>query len=848
MTWWFWGQFLKDYDSFRVAISRTIANGVPDSGSSRSHSIATYFGSNKYSNGEDGLSKMAYFISKARFFCNNGVVNSRSNDGSFAIPPTGAVVQSNSQDHQDGDFKVANNIYNALLAMGLTNPTLLNWIVTNLTGQRDVDFFEPAFDATTTTVATLNSNNLGLSSAPQITSNSVTGTLFTSSLGTVTGTFVVSSNQQSTPQIAMTYQQQGIVPISTVSVVNQDIWLAGPSGTTITNSTSVYFLAPAAQMIDVAYANGYHSYFALWFSTVGFYLQSQQRLVTTTAPVPSGMNLQSSTAQASLTTYPSTSNYLNAFVQANSQVYSLPLPSVTNNVNNVQGYFSTAFGSSLATFIVVNTNGGLNQTPEIAMLYSGSSVISVTITTTQSIWLAGSSTSTVINASSIYFQCPSAVLVDVLYANGYHSYFGIWHSTTGFYLQGNACLTTATTTVPTPTSLDPATSNTHAFLASAVSTKSFSNAYVQANSQQYTLVNTGSGQIAIWNYTTSAISAGQITVGASAGNGVGTSSTCTYDKSQSINQIVGCSFPFSASSFYSPSIYANMIARCLVTEVDLTSGLAQPPLLTGSLVVQVMVQETDVNLPVTNFDLCFEFNANNSRFVHTGSTVLGSAPVSRFIGLPYGKQVPGPSGALQSITFNRPAHQQTTWCFENDISQVVNLVLFDSSWNALPCTPVNTITVASTPNTFAQLQAYGNLYGLPDFPTGASYFFVTVPNIHVPSNITDQKQNTANFIPIPTIATSGQYICCAQLSYVASVILTYTNSTGGISTLPMSNVQVLRVDTMVVGFGIASVYYAIWGYYDHFVLSISLGTNGILSSTALISYSAMQAYGFSGLT
>jgi len=300
------GAFLKDYDSFRVAISRVIANGAQTSGSNRASSIGAYFSSNPYSV-QDGLQKIAYFISKARFFCANDVVNSSSNDGSFEVPSTGAA---RAPYDSIGDYNVANNIYTALMASGQNDPMLLNWVVANLTGQRDVDFFQPAFDVSpiTTMTSVQPIKQLSLSYMPVIINQ--VGSPFSIALSSDNSTFTLvnstnstSTTAQTTPPITM---RLGSVFAVTVTVSYQDIWLA--ANTTTTGMYTSYNLCQSAWLVTVQYSSTVKSYLAFWYASTGFYLQN-------------GASLQTSGTTAIVASNWSMINYTNAYIQATSQQF-----------------------------------------------------------------------------------------------------------------------------------------------------------------------------------------------------------------------------------------------------------------------------------------------------------------------------------------------------------------------------------------------------------------------------------------------------------------------------------------------------------------------------------------------
>jgi len=321
--------FLKDYDSFRVAISRAIANNTQSYGSSdRANSITAYFSSNPYS-AQDGLQKIAYFVSKARFFCANDVVDPRSNDGSFAIPATGAI---SAPYDSIGDYGVASNIYNDLMSAVQATPSLLNWVVANLTGQRDVDFFQPAFDAaattTTTTITTAASNRLGLISYLPVIINKVGGS-FSISLSNNNSTFALvnstdpsSSSAQRTPNIAMTINISGTIAVAeTVTISSQDIWLAGSSGATINPYVNSYFLCPSAYLVTVLYSSNVSSYLAFWFSKTGFYLQNGASLYTYPATQLYPVQQTTANMQATMVSTWESINSTNAYIQATTQQF-----------------------------------------------------------------------------------------------------------------------------------------------------------------------------------------------------------------------------------------------------------------------------------------------------------------------------------------------------------------------------------------------------------------------------------------------------------------------------------------------------------------------------------------------
>jgi len=286
------------------------------------------FSSNLYS-AQDGLSKMAYFISKARFFCANGIVDSRSNDGSFAIPATGAINTADDQ-YMDGDYKVATNVYNDLTAAVQANPTLLNWAATNLTGQRDVDFFQPTFDGTTTMAL----KQLSLSTYIPVIFNQVNSQFSITLISQINAppSFILVStdpalNKQSTPSIALTDAVSGLAISVTIS--SHDIWLFGQG---LTAPYNPFFLCPSAWLVTVLYSSGVSSYLAFWNTKTGFYLQGGANLVTSpTQYYP--QQVSPVTTQAIVTSNWQLINCTNAYIQASVQQYAPQTPQILYNMN-----------------------------------------------------------------------------------------------------------------------------------------------------------------------------------------------------------------------------------------------------------------------------------------------------------------------------------------------------------------------------------------------------------------------------------------------------------------------------------------------------------------------------------
>jgi len=460
--------FLVGYDSLRLAVARYVANGVTANASNTQfmNAINAYFAANPYTlDGveKDGVDKVAYFIGKARRFCANNVTDSTTLQLDMASNLASPTIGSDFS-----DYYMATNI---LTSVSAGANSVLDWLVESLTGQRAVDFFIQGIDAAVPPPPPATAS-LGLSapvSMPTVISSVLAGP-FVATYNN--GNFTVSSGTNSTPNFRYQLSDGVSVPQS-ITVSYQDVWLSSTFGT-ITNNATTYFLCPSAWVVDVLYSNGAHYYCGIWYG-VGVYLQNNTNLTTTTtsATFPTTLSASPSSQQAILALPGGPTTYTNAYIQVAFQ-------SVTSNVP--------------ATFIAqynglgFTVSSGTQSTPIfLSTLADGVSVVLSISVSAQDMWLAGAF-GTVTNSATTYFLCPSAWVVDVLYSNGMHSYSGIWYGV-GVYLQNNTNLTTPpSTTIPIatfPASLNASSSSAQAIVSLPGAPATYTNAYIQANSQQF---------------------------------------------------------------------------------------------------------------------------------------------------------------------------------------------------------------------------------------------------------------------------------------------------------------------------------------------------------------------------
>jgi len=86
--------FLQGYNSFRISISRMVAQSLfitqtSTASNLRINAIHSYFYSNPYTESNEGVAKTAFFVSKARLFCVNAITNpTMPSELSLELPST----------------------------------------------------------------------------------------------------------------------------------------------------------------------------------------------------------------------------------------------------------------------------------------------------------------------------------------------------------------------------------------------------------------------------------------------------------------------------------------------------------------------------------------------------------------------------------------------------------------------------------------------------------------------------------------------------------------------------------------------------------------------------------------
>ena len=171
--------------------------------------ITAYFAANPY-NERDAVATAAYFISKARRLCANGINDPQSFSFSALANLADSTVKQPSAGSPIGDYNIANNIVHTIQAAitssssssTTTTTTNINaaWVLNWLTGQYSVDTFVPGIDvAPPTTSQQPPIQNLGLSdnqtSCPVVIVNMLSSTPVTYEISYPSSPSSSSSNQ-----------------------------------------------------------------------------------------------------------------------------------------------------------------------------------------------------------------------------------------------------------------------------------------------------------------------------------------------------------------------------------------------------------------------------------------------------------------------------------------------------------------------------------------------------------------------------------------------------------------------------------------------------------------------------